>query len=118
MKKCLSTLLKLFKPEITPITMLVKIHKSYRNTITICDPELIGKNFEEGDRQLKVLENFYRGEEKEEKEILEIIEMGAAEDYTFNIVGEKSIALALKAEIITEEGVVRIQGVPIALVLL
>jgi len=98
--------------------ILVKVHSSYRNTVAICDSELIGKSFEEGNKQLIVNPNFFQGEEKTEKEILEIIEKGTYEDYTFNIVGEKSIAIALKVGIIKPGGVMKIQGVPLALVLL
>lgn len=98
--------------------MLVKIHNSYRNVVAICDSNLIGKTFEEGKKYLFVNPNFYQGEEKDEKQVLEIIEKGSAEDYTFNIVGEESVNLALKSGIIREEGVTRIQGTPIALILL
>lgn len=98
--------------------MLIKVHSSYRNTIAICDSDLIGKTFEEGIRALFVNPNFFQGEEKSEKEILEMIEKGTYEDYTFNIVGKKSVELALKAGLIKQEGIIKIQGVPIALVLL
>jgi hypothetical protein len=98
--------------------MLVKIHSSYRNTVAICDSSLIGKTFEEGNRQIVMNPNFYQGEEKNEKEVLEIIENGLAEDYIFNIVGEESVNLALKADVINPEGITRIQGIPIALILL
>lgn len=98
--------------------MLVKIHNSYRSIVAICDSALLGKSFEEGNRQITLNEHFFGGEEKAEKEVLETIESCAAEDYTFNIVGEQSTNLALKAGIIKPEGITRIQGVPIALVLL
>lgn len=98
--------------------MLVKVHDSYRNVIAICDSNLIGKNFEEGQKQLKINEHFFKGEEKTEQEVLETIELGSAEDYTFNIVGEQSIKVALKSGLIKEEGIIRIQDIPIALVLL
>jgi len=98
--------------------MLVKIHDSYRSIIAICDSDIIGKTFEEGRRQIKVNELFFKGEEKTEKEVLKLIQEGSAEDYTFNIVGKESVAVAIKAGIVTESGIVRIQGVPIALVLL
>jgi len=39
------------------------------------------------------------------------------EDATFNIVGEKSIKIAKELEIIKDEGVIEIEGVPFALVL-
>lgn len=98
--------------------MLVKIHDSYRAVIAICDSNLLGKTFEEGRRQIKINGHFFGGEEKTEKQVLELIEKGSAEDYTFNIVGEESIKTALKSGIIKQEGITKIRGVPIALVLL
>lgn len=98
--------------------MLVKIHSSYRNVIAICDSNLIGKTFEEGKRAITVNPHFFQGEEKNEQDIAQIMEEGSAEDYTFNIVGPESVALALKLGIIKQEGIIQIQGIPLALVLL
>lgn len=98
--------------------MLIKIHSSYRNVVAICDSNLIGKTFQEGEKSIFVNPNFFQGEEKTPEEILEIIEKGSAEDYTFNIVGEESVGLAIKSGIIKETGIIKIQGIPIALVLL
>jgi len=97
--------------------MFIKIHRSYRDVIAICDADLIGKKFEEGKFQLDLKESFYKGEEIPEKEILETMRNFAKEDSTFNIVGEKSISSALKAGIISEEGIKRIQGIPYTLIL-
>lgn len=97
--------------------MLVKIHKSYRQVVAICDSELIGKRFEEGIRQLEISENFFKGEEKAEKEAVEIMTFASGEDATFNIVGKQSTDAALKAGIITKEGIKTVQDVPFALVL-
>lgn len=98
--------------------MLVKLHSSYRNVLAICDSNLIGKTFEECKRSITINPHFFQGDEKNEKEVIEIIEKGAAEDYTFNIVGEQSIKTALKVGIIKSEGIIKIQGIPVALVLL
>ena len=98
--------------------MLVKVHPSYRHVVAICDSDIIGKTFEEGKKSITITENFFKGEEKTEKEVLQIIEEGSAEDYTFNIVGKQAVATALKVGIIKPEGIIKIQGVPIALVLL
>jgi len=98
--------------------MLVKIHTSYRETIAICDSDLIGKTFQEGEKQVIVSENFFKGDEKTEQEVLDIIESGSSEDCTFNIVGEESTRTALKAGVIKPSGIIRIQGIPVALVLL
>ncbi|PIN77623.1 hypothetical protein COV15_01705 [Candidatus Woesearchaeota archaeon CG10_big_fil_rev_8_21_14_0_10_34_12] len=97
--------------------MLVKIHKSYRDVVAVCDSELIGKKFEEGRKQLH-LNEFFNGEEKPEEEVLELMKDLEKEDVTFNIVGKKAIELALKAGVIKEEGISTIQDVPFALVLL
>ena len=39
--------------------MFVNVIKSYRDVVAICDKELIGKKFEEGNFQLDVKENFF-----------------------------------------------------------
>jgi hypothetical protein len=98
--------------------MLVKIHKSYRTVVAICDEELIGKKFEQDNKQLDLTSNFFKGEEKTAEEVLDIIEKASYEDATFNIIGNKSTDLALKAGIIKPEGIQRIQEIPVALVLL
>ena len=98
--------------------MLVKIHKSYRNVVAICDSDLLGKKFEEGQRLLDVRERFYDGDEHTEQETLRLMQDFAAEDATFNIVGKESTETALKAGIISKEGIKTVQGVPFALVLL
>jgi len=98
--------------------MFFKIHKSYRNVVAICDSELIGRFFEEGIFQLDVKESFYKGQEAHEDEIGRIMVKMSVEDATFNIVGRKSVALAIKHGLVSEEGVKEISGVPFALVLL
>jgi hypothetical protein len=98
--------------------MLVKIIKTYRDIIAICDAELLGKKFEQGKFQLDVKESFYKGERKTEQEVINIMQEMAAEDATFNIVGQKSTQAALKAGIINQESIGKIQDVPFALVLM
>jgi hypothetical protein len=98
--------------------MLIKIHKSYRYVVAVCDSDLIGRKFQEGNKIIDVRESFYTGEEKSEQEILADMKFLAREDATFNIVGEKSVSLALKAGLITKEGIKKVQGIPFALILL
>ena len=97
--------------------MFVKIHKTYRDVVAICDSELLGKMFEERGFQLYVKENFFNGEEVSEDKLIKIMQKMAAEDSTFNIVGAKSVKAGLKAGIISEQGIKKIQGIPFALVL-
>jgi len=95
--------------------MLVKIHKAYRKTIAVCDVELLGKKFEEGNMQLYVNEEFYGGEKKTEDEIVKILRREKYEDSIFNLVGEKSINAGIKAGIIERECIIKIEGIPHAL---
>lgn len=97
--------------------MQVRIIKSYRDIVVICDSNLIGKKFEEGKFQIEIKENFFRGEEKTEEEATKIIQMMHLNDSSFNIAGKESVALALKLGIISEESVKTIQGVPFSLIL-
>ena len=97
--------------------MYVKLHKSYRTIVAVCDSDLIGKTFEEGIKQLEVRESFYKGEDLDYKKAIELMKKHSKDDATFNIVGEKAIKAALKAEIIDKAGIGKIDGIPYALVL-
>jgi hypothetical protein len=98
--------------------MLIKVIKSYREIIAICDSDLLGKKFEQGKFQLDVKESFYKGKEMPDEEAIKTMKLMAKEDATFNIVGKASVSAALKAGIISEQGIKTIQGVPFAMALL
>ena len=98
--------------------MYIKIHKSYRNVVALCDASLIGKKFEEGKRQLDLRENFYRDKKVTEKEAIKLLQQQANDDATFNIVGKKSIQVAVGAGLITKDSVQKIQNIPFALILI
>lgn len=97
--------------------MQVRIIRSYRDVVAVCDSELLGKKFEEEKFQLDVKENFFKGDEMSEEGAIEIMKDMAKEDATFNIIGERAVNTALKAGIISKEGIRKIQGVPFALIL-
>jgi len=96
----------------------IKVMSSYRDVVAICDSDLIGKKFESGKFQLDVKESFYKGEEVDEEELNRIIKKMSIEDATFNIVGKHSVNICLKAGIIVEGEIMKIEGIPFALVLL
>jgi len=98
--------------------ILVKVHKSYRWVVAICDKELLGRNLEDGERQLDLSTKFFDGEAVDSEELDEKVERGMGEDATFYIVGEKSIEFMLRKGLIERDGVKKIEGVPFALVLL
>lgn len=101
--------------------MYINIIESYRRVVAICDSDIVGKKFEEGERQLDVKESFYLGEGKrevEEEELIQIIRENILEDATFNIVGKKSIEAAIKSGLIDKESIMSISGIPYSLVLI
>ncbi|MEK6918235.1 MAG: DUF424 family protein [Nanoarchaeota archaeon] len=98
--------------------MYINIIRSYRDIVAICDAELLGKFFEEENFQLDVKESFYKGEKTTEEKAVSLMKDMAIEDATFNIVGAKSVNAALKAGVINQHGVNKIQGIPFALILM
>ncbi len=79
-----------------------------REILAVCDEDIIGQTFEEGDLQFIVSETFYKGEKKSDQETLDLVK-----NYdNINMVGKKIIKLAIENEIISEEDVVYIQGIP------
>ena len=98
--------------------MHIKIHEAYRTIVALADSDIIGKKFEEGIRQIEVRPSFFQGEERSRNEVINILKKMENEDALFNIVGKESVETALEAGIIKPNGVIEIQGVPVALGLL
>ena len=98
--------------------MLIKIIKTYRDVIAVCDANLLGKKFEEGKFQLDVKESFFKGEKTSEEEAISIMKQMSVENSTFNIIGKKSVNAAVKAGIISKHEIKKIQGIPFALILI
>ena len=98
--------------------MHIKIHEAYRTIVALADSNIIGKRFEEGIRQIEVRPSFFQGEERSRNEVINILKKMENEDALFNIVGKESVETALEAGIIKPNGVIEIQGVPVALGLL
>ncbi len=98
--------------------ILLNIHKSYRWVVAVCDKELFGQKLIEGNRVLDLSGEFFNGKEFNEEDAINEIIRCHKEDATFNFVGEKSVAIAKKLEIAKDDGIIEIDGVPFALVLL
>ena len=96
----------------------IKIHKTYRYVVAMCDSDLVGKQFEQDKFQLDVKENFFKEEEIDEEKAIEIMQNYNQEDATFNIIGEQATQTAIKAGIITQQGIKKINNIPFALVLM
>ncbi len=97
--------------------ILIKVHESYRTIVAVCDSDLIGKHFVEGNLQLDLKESFYGGKGYEEDKAIEVMRNAAYDDATFNIVGKESVNAAVKAGIIEDSkgAVIKIRGIPHAM---
>ncbi len=98
--------------------MFIKIHKSYRPVVAICDSNLIGKKFEEGEFQIDVKEAFFKGDEITKEMAIQMLKKQALEDATFNIIGKESIQASVEAEIIKATEISTIAGIPFSLSLI
>lgn len=96
----------------------IKIHHAYRTVVALCDKDLLNKTFKEKNMKIHVNERFFKGNDINEEDAERILKSENNKDATFNIVGENSVKTALKAGIITKDSIIKIQKVPIALVLL
>lgn len=94
------------------MTFIIKKHVSHegRIIVAVCDPKLLDKKIEEGDIQLDLSSNFYKGDEVDEDEALAVLKTA----HILNIVGEKSIELCLKNSFINENNVLKVKDVPYA----
>ncbi len=80
--------------------------------LALCDEELLGKVFSEGNRELdlNLYSDFYKGDIKEEKEAeSEIFEMDIS---SANVVGDRSVSIFINNRIAKNEEVMRIGDIP------
>ena len=93
--------------------ILVKIHKSGDSYIVcLCDSDLVGKKFSEGNLSLEVSKRFYEGKEMEKDKIIKILN----DCNNLNIVGKESIKFALKCKKINKRSIIKIKNIPHAMV--
>lgn len=86
----------------------LKIRRRNQETIvTVCDSELIGKKFEDGDLKLEVDREFYEGKDATVEECLEALKKATIA----NLVGS-IIEHAVEAGYINSENVLKIEDIP------
>ncbi|MFC1704779.1 DUF424 domain-containing protein [Nanoarchaeota archaeon] len=90
--------------------MIVKEHKTPegKKLVAICDSDLLGKKFEQGNLQLDLTSGFYKGKEMGAEEVKEILK----DCYIVNVVGDESIAFLVSLGIIDKKHVLKVGGVP------
>jgi len=94
--------------------MFVKVHElNGRKVVAICDEDLIGKKFTDKNLQINVSETFYHGEKKTDEEVLKLMN----DSPNLNLVGMRTIKLALEGNIIKKGDILKIKKVPHAQVI-
>ena len=89
--------------------MYIKIYETDESIlVTVCDKELIGKTLKGQGLKLEIDEEFYKGEFADDAQV----QAALLEATTANIVGERSIEIALKCGAIDQACVINIGGVP------
>ncbi|MHC1611376.1 MAG: DUF424 domain-containing protein [Candidatus Methanospirareceae archaeon] len=81
---------------------------SYGLLVAVCDKDLVGKTFKEGGLLLKISEDFYKGEEATEEEVVDSLKHARIA----NLVGKRAIKCAVDNDFIEEANVIFVDGVP------
>ena len=76
--------------------------------LVITDKEIVGKKFEEGNKQLDLSNKFYSGDERNAEAIKAII----PESYILHLTGEKAVALGVELGFVNPQRIVWISNVP------
>ncbi|MFP3131997.1 MAG: DUF424 family protein [Candidatus Nanopusillus sp.] len=86
--------------------LLRKYRDNYGYVLVLCDKDLYGKTFEEGEFVLE-LNEFFKGDEREK-----IDEKDFEDIYFIYAVGEESINILKEKRIIEEKDIKKIAGIP------
>jgi len=81
-----------------------------RTVVGLCDAELIGKIFREGEKVLNINEEFFKGMLIDPDEAVPYLEKA----YTAMIVGRRAINIALKLRLIHPKAILKVSGIPYA----
>lgn len=73
--------------------------------VSVCDPDVLGETFEEDQISLTVTEEFYAGDEVDEDAVVDSLRRASVA----NIVGERSVGVAIDAGIVEEANVLAIE---------
>lgn len=74
--------------------------------VTVCDGDLLGETFEDGEVSLSVTEEFYGGERADREAVAESLAAASVA----NLVGERAVALAIEEGFVEEANVLDIDG--------
>lgn len=90
--------------------MFLKIHRAPDGTtvVAVCDRELINSTIADGDLEICITESFYGNRLAAENEVAEAL----ARAENANIMGERSVALAVSLGIVSRSSCIMIGNIP------
>jgi len=80
--------------------------------LNICDHELVDKTLHDGETKIKINPNYYAERDVDEHEAKNLL----TKCNSINMVGEKTVSLAINLGIGSEKSIRRIEGIPFLLV--
>lgn len=87
----------------------VKVYrKGSEVLVAACDEDIVGKTFRSNDLKITVSEGFYKGEAADEDMLVNRLEMATIA----NLVGEKTLEIAVRRGFVDPGCVMKIGGVP------
>lgn len=87
------------------VELLLKERETQKGRlVAVCDADLLGESFENGDLSLTVNEEFYDGQEVDEEAVVNSL----ANCSVANIVGTEAVAIAIEHGFVEEENVLDI----------
>jgi hypothetical protein len=87
----------------------LKVYNQGREVlVAACDADLLGQTLREGELRLEVRPEFYDGMAADQEQLLRHLRLATIG----NFVGEETVAAALEGGFIEDTGIIRIDGVP------
>lgn len=76
--------------------------------VAVCDDDLVGMTFRDGDVRLEVTEDFYGDSTAPPEEVEELLRDASIA----NLVGEHAVDVGVEAEVVNRDNVLVVDGVP------
>lgn len=100
--------------------MLYKNHViNEKHIIALCDDDLVGKTLKDERIEIFINPEFYAGETYNHKDVNDIkkIKTMLENAFSINAIGHESVSFLLDLGLIDESKIIRVQGIPHAMVL-
>jgi hypothetical protein len=94
--------------------MFLKVHRSLRDgdVVAVCDCELLNTTLSNGEIEVHITESFYGNYRASENEVRDALKNAP----NANLMGERTISLAIDMGLISPSGCIMINNVPHALI--